>query len=42
MTKDLSTTAQSEFLKPFQNAYHRVPSPQAIFGYEAMSAVCRF
>ena len=39
MTKDLSTTAQSEFLKPFQNAYHRVPSPQAIFGYEAMSAV---
>jgi branched-chain amino acid transport system substrate-binding protein len=39
MTKDLSTTAQSEFLKPFEDAYHRVPSPQAIFGYEAMSAV---
>ncbi|HEV7177811.1 MAG TPA: hypothetical protein VGN29_20120 [Solirubrobacteraceae bacterium] len=39
MTKDLSTTAKSEFLKPFEDAYHRVPSPQAIFGYEAMSAV---
>ena len=39
MTKDLSATAKSEFLKPFEDAYHRVPSPQAIFGYEAMSAV---
>ena len=24
---------------PFQRQYHRVPSPQAIFGYEAMAAV---
>jgi branched-chain amino acid transport system substrate-binding protein len=39
MTKDLNATAKSEFLKPFEDAYHRVPSPQAIFGYEAMSAV---
>jgi len=39
MTKDLSATAKSEFLKPFEDAYHRVPSPQAILGYEAMSAV---
>jgi branched-chain amino acid transport system substrate-binding protein len=39
MTKDLSATAKSEFLKPFEDTYHRVPSPQAIFGYEAMSAV---
>ncbi len=39
MTKDLSATAKSEFLKPFEDAYHRVPSPQAVFGYEAMSAV---
>lgn len=39
MAKDLSDTAKSEFLKPFEDAYHRVPSPQAIFGYEAMSAV---
>jgi branched-chain amino acid transport system substrate-binding protein len=39
MTKDLSATAKSEFLKPFEDAYHRVPSPRAIFGYEAMSAV---
>jgi branched-chain amino acid transport system substrate-binding protein len=39
MTKDLSATAKSEFLKPFEDTYHRVPSPQAVFGYEAMSAV---
>jgi branched-chain amino acid transport system substrate-binding protein len=39
MTKDLNATATSEFLKPFEDAYHRVPSPQAIFGYEAMSAI---
>jgi branched-chain amino acid transport system substrate-binding protein len=39
MTKDLTATAKSEFLKPFQDTYHRVPSPQAIFGYEAMSAI---
>ena len=30
---------QSEFLSRFEDAYHRRPSPQAIFGYEAMSAV---
>jgi branched-chain amino acid transport system substrate-binding protein len=39
LTKDLSATAVSQFLKPFQDTYHRTPSPQAIFGYEAMSAV---
>ncbi|HET7050304.1 MAG TPA: ABC transporter substrate-binding protein [Solirubrobacteraceae bacterium] len=39
MTKDLSATAKSEFLKPFEDTYHRAPSPQAIFGYEAMSAI---
>jgi branched-chain amino acid transport system substrate-binding protein len=39
MAKDLSATAKSGFLKPFEDTYHRVPSPQAIFGYEAMSAV---
>jgi branched-chain amino acid transport system substrate-binding protein len=39
MTKDLNATAKSQFLKPFEDAYHRVPSPQAIFGYEAMSAI---
>jgi len=39
MTKDLSAAAKSEFLKPFEDTYHRVPSPQAIFGFEAMSAV---
>ena len=32
-------TAKSEFLKPFEDTYHRAPAPQAIFGYEAMSAV---
>jgi branched-chain amino acid transport system substrate-binding protein len=39
LNKDLTTTARSQFLKPFEDAYHRVPAPQAIFGYEAMSAV---
>jgi branched-chain amino acid transport system substrate-binding protein len=39
LTKDLSATAQSQFLKPFEDAYHRTPAPQAIFGYEAMAAV---
>jgi branched-chain amino acid transport system substrate-binding protein len=39
MTKDLTDTAKTQFLKPFEDAYHRPPSPQAIFGYEAMSAV---
>jgi branched-chain amino acid transport system substrate-binding protein len=39
LTKDLTATAQSQFLKPFQDAYHRTPAPQAIFGYEAMAAV---
>jgi branched-chain amino acid transport system substrate-binding protein len=39
MTKDLNATAKSQFLKPFEDAYHRVPSPRAIFGYEAMSAI---
>jgi branched-chain amino acid transport system substrate-binding protein len=39
MTRDLTQTAKTEFLEPFENTYHRTPSPQAIFGYEAVSAV---
>ena len=39
LPRDLTASAQSQFLKPFEDAYHHVPAPQAIFGYEAMSAV---
>ena len=34
-----SSLARRSFSVPFQRQYHRVPSPQAIFGYEAMAAV---
>jgi branched-chain amino acid transport system substrate-binding protein len=39
LARDLPATAQTQFVKPFQDTYHRTPAPQAIFGYEAMSAV---
>jgi branched-chain amino acid transport system substrate-binding protein len=31
--------ARSQFVAPFQAAYHRQPAPDAVFGYEAVSAV---
>lgn len=39
LRRDLPATAKKDFLAPFVAAYHRQPSPQAIFGYEAVSAV---
>lgn len=39
LTKDLPATAKSQFLAPFVATYHRQPDPEAIFGYEAISAV---
>jgi branched-chain amino acid transport system substrate-binding protein len=39
LPNDLSSSAKQQFLTPFQATYGRVPSPEAIFGYEAMSAV---
>jgi ABC-type branched-subunit amino acid transport system substrate-binding protein len=39
LSSDLTATAKREFVAPFVAAYHRQPSPQAIFGYEAVSAV---
>jgi branched-chain amino acid transport system substrate-binding protein len=39
LTKDLPASAQSEFVKPFEAAYGHLPDTEAIFGYEAMSAV---
>jgi branched-chain amino acid transport system substrate-binding protein len=35
----LSASARQQFATPFQAAYGHTPSTQAIFGYEAMSAV---
>jgi branched-chain amino acid transport system substrate-binding protein len=35
----LTASARTRFVAPFVAAYHRTPAPQAIFGYEAMSAV---
>jgi ABC-type branched-subunit amino acid transport system substrate-binding protein len=35
----LSASAQQQFLGPFQSTYGHAPSTEAIFGYEAMSAV---
>ena len=32
-------SAQQQFLAPFQSTYGHAPSTEAIFGYEAMSAV---
>jgi branched-chain amino acid transport system substrate-binding protein len=31
--------AKTRFVQPFVAAYHHQPAPQAIFGYEAMSAL---
>ncbi len=39
LQKDLSTSAKQQFLAPFESAYGHAPQPQAIFGYEAMSAL---
>jgi branched-chain amino acid transport system substrate-binding protein len=39
LSKDLSGSARHQFLAPFEATYGHVPSPEAIFGYEAMSAV---
>lgn len=39
LTKNLPPTAKSQFIAPFVAAYHRQPDPEAIFGYEAISAV---
>jgi branched-chain amino acid transport system substrate-binding protein len=36
---DLPATAQSQFVALFEAKYEHAPAPQAIFGYEAMSAV---
>ncbi|MGN6168685.1 MAG: ABC transporter substrate-binding protein [Solirubrobacteraceae bacterium] len=36
---DLPATAKSDFVAPFVATYHHQPPPQAIFGYEAVSAV---
>jgi branched-chain amino acid transport system substrate-binding protein len=35
----LTAAAKTQFVAPFVAAYHHTPAPQAIFGYEAMSAV---
>jgi len=39
MPNGLTTEAKTQFVGPFVAAYHHTPAPQAIFGYEAMSAV---
>jgi ABC-type branched-subunit amino acid transport system substrate-binding protein len=39
LRRELPPTAEKEFVAPFVAAYHHQPSPQAIFGYEAVSAV---
>jgi branched-chain amino acid transport system substrate-binding protein len=39
LTKDLSQSARQQFLAPFEADYGHVPGPEAIFGYEAMSAL---
>lgn len=36
---NLPAIAKSDFVAPFVAAYHHQPSPQAIFGFEAVSAV---
>ncbi len=35
----LTAQAKTQFVGPFVTAYHHAPAPQAIFGYEAMSAL---
>jgi branched-chain amino acid transport system substrate-binding protein len=39
LPSSLSNTAKQQFLQPFRAAYGHAPAPEAIFGYEAMSAV---
>ena len=39
LPSSLSKSAKQQFLQPFEAAYGHAPSPEAIFGYEAMSAV---
>ena len=39
LPSSLSNNAKQQFVAPFKAAYGHVPSPEAIFGYEAMSAV---
>jgi branched-chain amino acid transport system substrate-binding protein len=39
LNKDLPAGAQQQFVAPFTAAYHHAPAPEAIFGYEAMSAL---
>jgi branched-chain amino acid transport system substrate-binding protein len=39
LERELPATARTQFVKPFVAAYHHQPIPEAIFGYEAVSAV---
>lgn len=39
LAKDLPSAADSQFIKPFEAAYGHPPATEAIFGYEAMSAL---
>ncbi len=39
LPKSLNASAKQEFLAPFEAKYKHAPQPQAIFGYEAMSAL---
>jgi branched-chain amino acid transport system substrate-binding protein len=39
MAGGLTAEAKTQFVGPFVAAYHHIPAPQAIFGYEAMAAV---
>ena len=39
LSSSLSKAAKQQFTSPFEAAYGHAPSPEAIFGYEAMSAV---
>jgi branched-chain amino acid transport system substrate-binding protein len=39
LPRDLTPAAEQQFFKPFEAAYGHAPQTQAIFGYEAMSAV---
>ncbi len=39
LARNLPAGAHSQFVAPFEAKYHHPPAPQAIFGYEAMSAL---
>ena len=39
LSEDYSATAKQQFLTPFHATYGHAPAPEAIFGYEAMSAL---